>query len=82
VIRLRFGVKNGCDRRATSTVKASGERTRKAALDTAPAANRVAAVSPMGKGRRTKPAAGWEGDQSRWSALMTATVTATAATNR
>jgi hypothetical protein len=48
VIRLRYGVKGRCGRRATSTGEMPGERTRESALDTSPPAHRPAAVSPMG----------------------------------
>ena len=48
VIRLRCGVKSRCDRRATSTGKVPGARTRQSALHTCAPANRAAAVSPMG----------------------------------
>jgi hypothetical protein len=66
VIRLQYGVKGGCDHRATSTDEMPGSRTREATLDTFPPANGSPAVSPMeGRGGAQGPQPGGEGSQAR-----------------
>jgi hypothetical protein len=49
VIRLRYGVMGGCDRRATNSGNSAWSTYRQAVLDDSPPANRSAAVSPMGR---------------------------------
>jgi hypothetical protein len=49
VIPLRYGIKGRCSAGQRARGKVPGQRTRKSALDTSPAANRPAAVSPMGE---------------------------------
>ena len=60
VVRLRYGVKGGCDRRATSSGNSAWSTYTQAALDTFPPADRSAVVSPMGEnGGATRTAAGY-----------------------
>ena len=60
VIGLRYGIKDRCDRRATSTGASAWLTYIHANQPLTPPASGSAAVSPMGERRRTRTTAGWD----------------------